>query len=97
MKIRYTPGALKDLSDIAEYLRPRSPAGAKCVGAAIEAFVKTLARYPMSGRAQDFLGVRKSVVQPWGYLVYYRIDAEEGGVVVLAVVHPARARPFEDG
>jgi toxin ParE1/3/4 len=95
--IRYTPGALKDLSDIAEYLRPRSPAGAKRVGAAIDASVKMLTRYPLSGRAQDFPGVRKTVVQPWNYLIYYRIDAEESGIVVLPVVHPARARPFKDG
>jgi len=66
------------------------------VGAAIDAFVKTLSRYPLSGRAQDFSGVRKSVVQPWGYLIYYRIDPDEAGIVILALVHPARARPFKD-
>ncbi len=94
MRVRYTPRARSDLSEIAEYLRPRSPAGAKRVGAALDAFFKTLSRYPYSGRLQDVPHVRKGVVPPWGYLVYYRVD--DDAVVVLAVQHPAQARPFAD-
>ena len=94
MRVRYTPRARQDLSEIAGYLRPRSPAGARRVGAAFEAFFKTLSAYPFSGRPQDVPRVRKGVVLPWGYLVYYRVDRD--ALVVLTVRHPARARPFAD-
>jgi len=94
VRVRYTPRARSDLSEIADYLRPRSPAAAKRVRGALEAFFKTLSSYPFSGRLQDVPGVRKGVVPPWGYLVYYRVD--EDAVVILAVQHPAQARPFTD-
>lgn len=64
------------------------------MGSAFEAFFKTLSAYPFSGRQQDVPRVRKGVVLPWGYLVYYRVD--ESTIVVLAVQHPAQARPFTD-
>jgi addiction module RelE/StbE family toxin len=87
VKVRYTPGALQDLAVIADYLRPKSPAGAKRVAVAIEALARHLSKYPLSGRAQDLPGVRKGVVQPWGYVLYYRVDAAEGTITVLAVMH----------
>ena len=67
---------------------------AKRVGGAIEAYFRLIANFPRSGRAQDVPRVRKGVIQPWGYLVYYRVD--EDAVVVLTVQHPARARPYSD-
>ena len=94
MRVRYTPRARRDVSEIADYLRPRNLAAAKRVGAAVEAYFRLIAGFPQSGRAQDVPRVRKGVILPWGYLVYYRVD--EDAVVVLAVQHPAQARPYVD-
>lgn len=41
-------------------------------------------------------GVRKLVIPRYGYLVYYALDADNDGIVVLSVKHPSRERDHKD-
>jgi addiction module RelE/StbE family toxin len=97
MKLRFTPRATRDLSEIAEFIRAQSPAGAQRVRAAIVESLANLASFPKIGRRQTTEGVRKLVTRKYAYLVYYTIDESSDEVVVLTIRHPARARAFEDG
>lgn len=94
MRIRFTREAIDNLEGIADYLRERSPAGAKRVRAAILSSISILQRYPTAGRAQSVDGVRKLVARKYRYLIYYRIELD--AVAILSIQHPAREREFED-
>jgi plasmid stabilization system protein ParE len=96
MKLRFTPRALRDLTDIAEFLRAESPAGATSVRSAIFESLQLLKDVPRIGRAQSVDGVRKLVTRRYGYLVYYVIDEANDGLAVLTIQHPARERPFAE-
>lgn len=50
MTLFYAPRALRDLQSIADYLRPRSPAGSRNVMAAIRKTIEKLEKYLELGR-----------------------------------------------
>ena len=96
MKLRFTPAAVDDITEIADYLRARSPSAAVKVRAAIYASLKQLLLFPSLGRRQQTEGVRKLVTRRYSYLVYYTLDAAHDEIVILNVKHPAREREHED-
>lgn len=96
MKVRYSERAVADLEDIAAYLVPRSPDGARNVGAAIEKAISQLEHFPDLGRRQAVAGVRKLVVSRYPYLVFYVADVDAGEVRILTLQHAAREREFPD-
>lgn len=96
MKARLTPRALRDLSDIAAYVRAHSPLGAQKIRSAIVACIDGIARFPGAGRRQALPGVRKAIVRGYPYLIYYRLDETKGEAVVLTIQHAAREREIDD-
>ncbi len=95
MKVRYSPRAIADLGDIADYLQPRSARGAAAVEAAIKATVRLIEEYPKCGRSVEQRP--KVLVIPLGrypYLIFYTIEGESA--VILHVRHAAR-KPLEPG
>lgn len=94
MKLRFTPRAANDLSEIADYIRVENPHAALRVRAAILESVELLAQFPEIGRLQSVEGVRKIVARKYPYLIYYLAQDEE--VVILTVQHPARDRAYSD-
>ena len=96
MKIRYTPRATRDLSEIAEYLRARNPAAALAVRDAIVRSLQDLAQFPAISRRQTVEGVRKLVTRRYSYLVYYTVDEAAEEVVILTIQHPSRSREYSD-
>ena len=96
MNLRFTPQALDDVTEIADYLKERSPSAAVKVRAAIYASLEQLLLFPSLGRRQQTEGVRKLVTRRYSYLVYYTLDAAHDEIVVLNVKHPARQRNHED-
>ncbi len=96
MKLVYTPRAVEDLTEIAAYLVPRSPAGAVRVRTAILATLRIVVDLPRAGRLQTVGGVRKIGVRRYPYAVYYRVDEDAGEIVVLTIRHDARQSPFQD-
>ena len=96
MKLRFAPRAVRDLADIGDYIRTRNPAAAPRVREAILETLRMLCRFPMAGRAQRVEGVRKIVTRRYAYIVYYRVDEIAQEIVVAAIQHPSRARPYQD-
>jgi toxin ParE1/3/4 len=96
MKLRFTPRALADLIEIAEYVRQHNPAAAVRVRAAIYASLQNLILFPRVGRRQKAEGVRKFVTRKYNYVVYHTVDEGADELVVLGLKHPARRREHED-
>lgn len=71
-----------------DYLKERSPQGARNVLARIESVEKLLAQFPLSGSQTRLSWLRRIAVTPYPYLIFYEVTEEE--VVVHAVRHTAR-------
>ena len=96
MKLRFTPRAIADLTEIADYLHACNPAASRRVRTAIYDDLKNLILFPRAGRRQKVEGVRKFVMRKYGYLVYYTVDEAAEEIVILNVKHPSRRREHED-
>jgi plasmid stabilization system protein ParE len=96
VRVRYTERAAQDLQDLLEFLESRNPAAVAKALTAIRTAVRVLGKHPMTGRAQDLRGVRKAVVMPQGYAVYYGIDEAASFVSIAAIQVPAQNRTFDE-
>jgi toxin ParE1/3/4 len=96
VKLRFTPRATADLTDIADYIQTESPQGARRVREAILESLELAAHFPRIGRQQSVTGVRKVVTRRYGYLIYYLLDEVSDELVVLTIQHPAREQPLLD-
>lgn len=92
MKIVFAPRALRDLVEIENYLKERSPAGARNVLAAIRSAIGDLSDFPRIGVPIDGQDRHRLPVLRYPYLVYYRVSDTE--VFILHIRHGAR-RPVE--
>jgi plasmid stabilization system protein ParE len=97
MKLRFTPRATENLTEIADYLLERNPTASRRVRSAIYEGLQNLILFPNAGRPQKIGQVRKLVTRRYAYLIYYMVDEAADEIVVLNVKHPARERDFEDG
>lgn len=87
MKLRVTSRANRDLTNIADYLRPRNPQAAARVLDEIERTFAMLVRAPYVGRPSERPGLREFPLGNFPYLVVYRVtDAVE----ILAIFHTSR-------
>lgn len=88
LRLRYTLPALTDLATILDHIATNSPLGARRVQARIQAVVGLLGHQPNIGRRTDDPAIRRVVVTPYPYLIFYEpTDAE---IVIHAVRHGAR-------
>jgi toxin ParE1/3/4 len=91
MRIRYTPEAFSDREGIFEYLRERSPSGARNVLANIRAAVSELREQPHSGYRADEPEVRVKFLIRYPYKIFYRIRNDV--VEIVHIRHTSR-RPW---
>jgi plasmid stabilization system protein ParE len=96
VKLRFTPRATSDLTEIADFIRAESPQGARRVRDAILDSLQVAAAFPRIGRRQSVESIRKLVTRRYGYIVYYMIDDALDEFVVITIQHPARDRPMGD-
>ena len=96
MKLRFTPRAIANLVEIADYIHAHNPVAARRVSAAIYESLQTLILFPLVGRKQKAEGVRRFVTRKHAYLVYYTVDETADEIVILNIKHPARRREHED-
>ena len=82
MRVRYTPGAFADRERIFEYLRERSPSGARSVMASVRDAVMLLREQPYSGYKTDNPDVRVKFVIRYPYKIFYRVRGR-----VIEIVH----------
>jgi plasmid stabilization system protein ParE len=67
MKLRFTPRAIANLVEIADYIHARDPAAARRVRAAIYESLQNLILFPQVGRKQNVEGIRKFVTRKYPY------------------------------
>lgn len=88
MKLRYTRPALADLSEVLAYVSSRSPRGGNRVNARIQASINRLKIYPRIGARTDDPFIRRIVVTPYPYRVFYEVGDDE--IIIHAIRHAAR-------
>ena len=93
-RVKFAPGALRDLERLREFLRPKNPAAAKRAAASIVKSLQTLGSQPHIGRPVEDL---PEEYREWlidfgdsGYVACYRYDGGEL-VTVLAIWHQKEA------
>ena len=91
MRLRFTRRAAKELDQLLSYIDDRSPKGAAEVKARIHATIDLIALHPMAGRLMSRRLLRRVVVHPFPYLVFYAVSEDE--IVIHGVRHAAR-RPL---
>jgi plasmid stabilization system protein ParE len=91
VKVRYTRRALRQVTEVLDYIEARSPSGAENVKRRLQDVIDVLADHPASGHATNKKNLRRFVVSPYPYAIFYRADA--AGIVIYAVRHTAR-RPL---
>lgn len=94
MRLRLTDEAKADLSDIRDYLEPRSMQGFTRVTSAIFTTMKQLESFPFLGREGEVESTREITVPSTEYRVIYRIN-EPYYIDVVRVMHAKRRYPPE--
>ncbi len=94
MNVVFTPRALRDVLNIANYFEKNALPGAVNVRQAIHDTVALVSEYPGAGRRQHSHGVRKIATRDYPYLIYYRTNA--GRIEIISIRHAARRRLFRD-
>lgn len=91
MRARWTPRALRALTNIHAQIAADNPAAANAMRDRVLAYVETkLVLHPMIGRPGRVDGTRESVIHP-SYILVYRVTA--GTIDILTVRHTAREWP----
>lgn len=88
LRLRYTRPALADPDSILGYIEDHSPRGARRVQARIQSIIGLITQFPRIGRRTNDPTIRRVVVTPYPYLVFY--EATEPELIVHAVRHAAR-------
>jgi plasmid stabilization system protein ParE len=88
VKLRFTLRAAEELDQILSYIDKRSPQGARHLKARIQAIIDLIAVHPHAGRLTSNRRLRRAVVHPYPYLIFYRASDDE--VVVHGLRHAAR-------
>ena len=91
MKLRYTPRAAAELDAVLSYIDERSPQGAWHVKRRIQEVIALLLHHPRAGHLTSKSSLRRMIVYPYPYLIFYR--ATETEVIIHGVRHSAR-RPL---
>ncbi|UQR60506.1 MULTISPECIES: type II toxin-antitoxin system RelE/ParE family toxin [Bradyrhizobium] len=88
MKVRYTKRALAQIDVALTYIEARSPQGAGRVRDRIVALIALLQDHPYAGRQTTRASVRRVPVNPYPYLIDYRVTETE--IVIMRFRHAAR-------
>lgn len=92
MRIRWTDFALRDFTQICDYIeKQRSGATARRVALSIHRRIEMLAKFPEQGRTGRKPDTRELVFSGLPYLAVYRI--QEDAVEILRILHGAQIWP----
>lgn len=92
MRIRWTDPAVRDLTNICDYIEKHGGAATvRRVAISIHQRIETLAEFPESGRTGRKAETRELVFGGLPYLAIYRIQGE--GVEILRILHGAQQWP----
>lgn len=93
MEVYWTPEAIRDRTEVYEYIEARNPAAALTIDALFSEQAIQLADHPQSGRSGRVFGTQEVVVHKH-YMMVYDISGDQ--VRVLNVVHTAKQWPVPD-
>lgn len=88
MRVRFTPRGLAELDGVLTDVEAQSPQGAGRIRARLRSALDTLGAHPGIGARTSDPRLRRLVLRPFPYLLFYEAWADE--VVVIAVRHGAR-------
>jgi toxin ParE1/3/4 len=88
LRIRYTPRAFDELQNIFAYIDDHSRLGGRNVKNRVYAIIELIGSHPHSVRRIGKRGLRRIVVFPYPYFIFYRVEADE--IVIQGVRHAAR-------
>ena len=88
MRVRYTLPAFADLVDILDYLALRSPQTARRVQTRVSSVLDLLRVHPFVGMRTDDPTIRRLVVTPYPYFVFYEVTKDK--IVIHNLRHSAR-------
>ena len=88
LRVRYTLPAMADLEAVMDYLASHSPRGATRVGARLMSLMELLPAHPRLGTRTDDPAIRRLVVTPYPYLIFYEVADDE--IIIHAVRHAGR-------
>lgn len=71
-----------------DYIEAESPQGANRMRERIQTLFLLLTHHPYAGQLTDLPGVRRLVVSPYPYLIFYRVTDDE--VIVQRMRHTSR-------
>lgn len=92
MKIRWSPEAADDLTNLFHYILEQNPSAALRVANKIRENIATLKSFPRLGREGRIEGTRELALPPLPFIVVYRIKKEEI-VEIARVLHGAQRWP----
>jgi len=91
--VKFSPGALRDLERLRDFLRPKNLAASKRAAETIIQAIQILEQHPQIGRPRDDMEpeYRELLIGfgSHGYVALYRFDYEN--VVVVAIRHQLEA------
>ena len=88
MRLRYTLPALADLDSVLGYIAAHSPTEAKRVQSRLRRIIDLLVIHPHIGVLAEDPSVRRVVITPHPYLVFYEVTDTE--IIIHAIRHAAR-------
>jgi len=88
VKLRYTLRAAAELDEILTGIAEQSPQGARRVQTRIQVIINLLLQHPLAGQLTSKGRLRRMVVSPYPYLIFYRATEDE--IVIHGVRHGAR-------
>lgn len=88
MRVRYSPGALRQVDEIFAYIAQDNEPAAKAVVARIQAIAILIGTRPFIGRPTEREDVRVMSVRPYPYVIFYKLSGDE--VRILRIRHTAR-------
>ena len=91
MRLRYTLRAAAELNEVLDYIERQSPLGAHRVQARIQTIINLLMQHPSAGQPTSNGRLRRMVVSPYPYLIFYEVARDE--IIIHGVRHGAR-RPL---
>jgi toxin ParE1/3/4 len=88
VKLRYTLRGAAELDQVLDYIEARSPQGARHVRTRIHLVINLLLQHPHAGQLTSKGRLRRMVVFPYPYLIFYHATEDE--TVIHGVRHSAR-------
>ena len=88
MRVRWSPAAVGDLEQIADYLREHNPGFAQPTVQRLYEAAQSLTKFPYRGRVGNEPGLRELVTSPLPYIIVYEVS--EQAVHVVRILHGAR-------